>query len=92
MMTVERFEELMAILEECGDITVYTYSDGARSVTIEDFFGFEEDGAEIERPFAEPILVSELLDFFYEELEEDFYLRGEIFGVKYQVGWGSMEI
>ena len=92
MMTVERFEELMAILEECGDITVCTHSDGTRFVTIEDFFGFEDDGVEIERPFAEPILISELLGFFDEELEEDFYLYGEIFGVEYQVGWGSMEI
>lgn len=90
-MTKARFEEIMTTLQDCGDITVDVREDCVR-VTFEDFEGFDDDWSEVDREMVEPALVEELEEFFEDELDGDFYLYGELFGVDYKVGYASFDI
>ena len=90
-MNQERFNYLVVTLQETGDLSVEHYG-GAFHLTFEDFLGFTDDWDEIPRRYTRPDLVSELEQFFDETLKDDYYLRGEIFGEQYCVGYASFDI
>lgn len=88
MMTREMVMELLATAG--ADLSIWEYSDGVRiSVTVEDFEGFEEDGAEVYRDLDD----EDLVDSIYDRLEAsaisvsgDYYRYFEFDG--FTVVWG----
>ena len=92
-MTRERFDEIIARLEEVGDISVYEESNGVIHITFEDFDGFDEDWSEIDREIIEPTLYEELENFLDEVLDWDFYGEGIVFNeLNLHVGYSSYDI
>lgn len=91
-MTRERFDEIIARLQEVGDIAVHTYN-GEMYITFEDFDGFDENWSEIFREVEEPTLWDELENFLEETLDWDMYGDGDIFdGLHVHVGYSSFDI
>jgi hypothetical protein len=92
-MTRERFDEIVARLQEVGDISVYESSDGVMRITFEDFDGFDDDFDEVDREIVEPVLWEELEDFLDEVLDWDLYGDGTVFDeLQLHVGYSSYDI
>jgi hypothetical protein len=91
-MTRERFDEIVARLEEVGDISVYELN-GVMRITFEDFDGFDEDWSEIDHEIMEPALYEELENFLDEVLDWDYYGDGVVFNeLHLHVGYSSYYI
>jgi len=90
-MTRERFDEIVARLQEVGDISVFEF-DGVMNIIFEDFGGFDEYWHELEREIVEFALYKELESFLDEVLDWDNYGDGVVFDeLHLHVGYSSYE-
>lgn len=58
----ERFDEMVKVLVEAGDISVRYHKDDSIEVQVHDFDGFDDDWDEIWRDFVEYDLMEQFLD------------------------------
>ena len=90
--------EMMRVLENCGDVTVWeriTGEDTIYDVTMEDFEGFDEAWDEVMRDYEREDLVDEFLEALDEQAlraEGDFYYDYYFDGFRIHLGYASYDI
>jgi len=92
MMTLVEFENIVSELEKVGDISVYDFEDGLIELIIEDFEGFDNDWCEIEREYINPELVNKIEELANKIGSGDFYIKFELEGKEFILGYASYDI
>ena len=73
----ERFEEMVVVLVEAGDVSVRYLKDGSIVVEVHDFDGFDDDWGEVMRDIVEYDLLDEFLDLCDEMDEVEVYMDSD---------------
>ena len=90
------FNEFIQMVDACGDdATLERRSDGTYALTIEDFEGFDERWAEIEREYDNPDAVDALLDWLEAHCtgrDDNLYIHYVFSDFQLTFGYASFDI
>ena len=90
------FNEFIQMVDACGvDAILERHSDGTYALTIEDFEGFDEDWAEIEREYVNEEAVDALLDWLEAhciERDNNLYIHYVFPDFQLTFGYASFDI
>ena len=89
-------EKMITAIENLGaDASLWKRPNETLDVTLEDFEGFDEDWAEIDREYDNPEAVNAFLEMLEAECssqEGDFYVTYHFKGFDVQLGYASFDI